>query len=171
MIINQSRLLVRRVKPSDIEALSIMLRSELLSFPFLPENARISESLNYSPESLAAACSLRSQILLVALQQEQIVGFIHANITYDVAWLLWVVVPVDQRRHNRVWYLWKKLFSELRSMGVHKIWGAIRSNNSVALDMAHAIGFSLMGTAPNFWHNCDYILVGRTLQSSSPKPL
>lgn len=158
-----SRLLIRKVEARDVESLSDMIQSEIINFPYLPEAARISESCLYTPAVLKESHKLNSQVMLVAEQNGELVGFIHANITHNVAWLVWVIVPIKHGKQNRVWYMWRRLFLELRSVGVHKIWGAIRTNNKEAIEMARIIGFSLMSTAPEFWHGCDYILVSRGL--------
>lgn len=157
------RLSVRALTSNDIEEVSILLQVELAKFEYLTESARKVEADAYTFQGLKSLLTSGSHVMLLAIKDRQIVGFIHASLMNDVAWLTWVVIKSDRRRKNIVWYLWKKLFAVLRKRGVHLIWGAIRTPNTAAQLMAHVMGFCMIGAIPNFLHHEDYILVSRSL--------
>ena len=162
-----TRLIIAPLIATVVEECSIFAQQELLSFEHYPEDIRIQEIGYYEQDCLQSYCQSPAHILLVARWEGEICGLIHCSLQTGVAWVCWILIPPKFRRKNIAFYLWRAMFKELKLRQIHALWGSIRSTNIEAIRMAQAIGFTEIGSAPNFWHGLDYLLVQRSLRPSN----
>lgn len=160
---SRNRLIIEALNAKDLSVFSELAQHELIRFHFLPPLAREIEANRYKPQSCKDWIKDPSSICLLAWLGENLAGFIHASLGAGVAWLNWVVVKESFRKRNICWYLWKRLFHELRGRSIHLVWGAIIKTNTDSIIMAERIGFKYLAAAPEFLHGQDHILVSRSL--------
>jgi hypothetical protein len=157
------KLEIRQPDRADLVGVGALIREIILNSRDLTAAAQHFESSSYTSAGLEDFMADTSCVLLSGFINGSPVGFIHAQTQVDIAWLSWVGIRADYRRCNVCWYLWKRVFFELRQRGVRKLWGWIVATNQESIDMAKRIGFLELAQLENFRHGLDYVLVIRDL--------
>jgi ribosomal-protein-alanine N-acetyltransferase len=110
-----------------------------------PEAARWSES------SLEEALSNSPAQFVVALWEQQVVGFLIGRVIADNAEILNLAVQPQYRRHGIASALVQRFLEDCRGVGAWQVFLEVRESNSCAIAFYQRLGFRQTGRRPGYY--------------------
>ena len=123
---------------------------------FVEQVAQLEAQCFHDPWSLRSITSELSNPLalwLVALNGEQVVGYIGSQSVMGEADMMNVAVAPDYRRKGIAATLIGELISQLRDAEVHSLALEVRASNTGAIELYRKLGFLQVGCRKNYYHN------------------
>lgn len=102
-------------------------------------------------------------LVLVYEINDEVVGFLHATILYEVVDIINIVVDIEHRRQNIASSLFDYLLSELDS-NINLITLEVDINNQAAIKLYENFGFEIISVRKNYYKDHDAYLMGRTIK-------
>lgn len=122
------------------------------------QRARKGECAKFSAEVLLAKRQAWAPAVLVALEQDQPVGFCVSEIQDEVIWIYWLGVSPGHRGKGLAGRLLRRLESEARKAGISKIWCDSRVQNTPIRLLLTSLGYETLCTIKNHWYGQDFML-------------
>ena len=160
------RLNIRSAKVQECEELSIIFKEVLERLPYYNVVAKQSELDKYSLSELAKKIEQDPDSVLIAEENNEIVGFCLNRLDDMLIWLEWFGVVEHKRRNG----IARKLVNHLESIAphrnAHKIWCDCRTENIKSISLLSSIGYMQICTVKNHWYGQDFILWQKEIEKT-----
>lgn len=107
--------------------------------------------------------SSKSYVVFAIKNNQSIVGFISASISYEQADILQVCVIESERNKGLGFLLVNKLSEYLKEKGVEKIFLEVNENNAPAISLYTKSGFEKISERKNYYGKNSAIIMQKTL--------
>ena len=107
----------------------------------------------WSKKSIASELGNIWSYWVVALDGEQVVGYIGSQSSADETDVMNVAVHPDYRRRGIAESLIEVLIRELKNRGSHALMLEVRDSNEPAIALYEKLGFQQVGLRKNYYHN------------------
>ena len=107
----------------------------------------------WSEMSIAAELQSIWSYWVVALDGDQVVGYVGSQSSYDESDIMNVAVHPDWRRQGIAEGLIGHLAAELKSRGIHALMLEVRVSNDPATALYEKLGFRQVGRRKNYYRN------------------
>jgi len=105
----------------------------------------------WSEKSIASELDNPLSLWLVALSDEQVIGYVGSQCVMDEADMMNIAVAESFRRKGVARELVNALVSALSSRHVHSLTLEVRASNEAAKSLYDAMGFRQVGRRPNYY--------------------
>lgn len=105
----------------------------------------------WSEDSVRYELTNRLSYWLVAVEQDQVVGYIGSQTVLGEADVMNVCVSPDFRKQGIGESLVRTLISDLKKNGVYKLTLEVRVSNAPAISLYEKLGFQVLGRRPNYY--------------------
>lgn len=132
------------------------MRIQTLSAKYVPQVAQLETlcfSDPWSESSVASELNNPLSLWLVALEEEQVVGYIGSQTVLDETDMMNVAVHPDFRRRGVGEALVTELMTELRERGSRCLTLEVRVSNDVAISLYEKLGFCQIGRRKNYYRH------------------
>ena len=126
-------------------------RMKLEHIPAVALLERENFSLPWSENAIGEELDRPLSLWLVAVDGEEVVGYIGSQIVPDEADMMNVAVREDHRRMGIGRELVSRLISCLQEQGVRSLSLEVRVSNAPACALYESMGFSVVGRRPNYY--------------------
>ena len=107
----------------------------------------------WSENSIASELDNRLSLWLVALDGEQVAGYVGSQSVMGWADMMNIAVHPDYRRRGIAWKLVENLVEALQKMDVTCLTLEVRASNEPAKALYEKLGFIQVGRRPNYYRN------------------
>ena len=107
----------------------------------------------WSEKSIETELSCRLSVWLVALEGEQVVGYVGSQTVIDESDMMNIAVHPDFRRRGIAEALVAELEAALRQRGSHALTLEVRDSNAPAIALYEKLGFVQVGLRKNYYRN------------------
>jgi ribosomal-protein-alanine N-acetyltransferase len=107
----------------------------------------------WSEKSIETELSCRLSVWLVALEGEQVVGYVGSQTVIDESDMMNIAVHPDFRRRGIAEALVAELEAALRQRGSRALTLEVRDSNVPAITLYEKLGFSQVGLRKNYYRN------------------
>ena len=126
-------------------------RMKLEHIPAVAQLERENFSLPWSENAVREELDRPLSLWLVAVDGEDVVGYIGSQIVPDEADMMNVAVRADHRRMGIGRELVSRLISCLQDQGVRSLSLEVRVSNTPACALYESMGFAVVGRRPNYY--------------------
>lgn len=126
-------------------------RMKLEHIPAVAQLERENFSLPWSENAVREELDRPLSLWLVAVDGEDVVGYIGSQIVPDEADMMNVAVRADHRRMGIGRELVSRLISCLQEQGVRSLSLEVRVSNTPACALYESMGFAVIGRRPNYY--------------------
>ena len=121
--------------------------------PQIAELEKLCFSDPWSEKSIETELSCRLSVWLVALEGEQVVGYVGSQTVIDESDMMNIAVHPDFRRRGIAEALVADLEAALRQRGSRALTLEVRDSNASAIALYEKLGFSQVGLRKNYYRN------------------
>ena len=121
--------------------------------PQVAELERICFADPWSEKSVASELENKWALWLVALEENNVVGYIGSQTSIDETDVMNVAVHPDFRRKGIAEKLIEQLVAELKGRGSHALMLEVRASNAPAIALYEKLGFVQVGCRKNYYRN------------------
>ena len=107
----------------------------------------------WSEKSIETELSCRLSVWLVALEGEQVVGYVGSQTVIDESDMMNIAVHPDFRRRGIAEALVAELEAALRRRGSRALTLEVRDSNAPAIALYEKLGFAQVGLRKNYYRN------------------
>ena len=107
----------------------------------------------WSEKSIETELSCRLSVWLVALEGEQVVGYVGSQTVIDESDMMNIAVHPDFRRRGIAEALVAELEAALRQRGSRALTLEVRDSNAPAIALYEKLGFAQIGLRKNYYRN------------------
>ena len=107
----------------------------------------------WSEKSIASELDNPWALWLVALERDEVVGYIGSQTAVDETDVMNVAVHPDQRRKGIAEALIEMLIKQLQEQGSHALMLEVRASNAPAIALYEKMGFRQVGLRKNYYRN------------------
>ena len=107
----------------------------------------------WSENSIASELDNRLSLWLVAMDGEQVAGYVGSQSVMGWADMMNIAVHPDYRRRGIAWKLVEHLVEALQKMDVTCLTLEVRASNEPAKALYEKLGFTQVGRRPNYYRN------------------
>lgn len=107
----------------------------------------------WSEKSIATELDCRLSCWLVALEGEQVIGYVGSQTVIDESDMMNIAVHPDHRRRGVAEALVENLSDALRQRGSKALTLEVRISNDPAIRLYEKLGFAQVGKRPNYYRN------------------
>ncbi len=107
----------------------------------------------WSERSIAAELNNPLSLWLVALHEQQVVGYVGSQSVMGEADMMNIAVSSQYRRMGIAQELVERLVSALNGVQVHSLTLEVRASNEPAKALYSKLGFEQVGRRPNYYRN------------------
>jgi ribosomal protein S18 acetylase RimI-like enzyme len=135
-----------------------LMRSVIEPLGYYNDRARAEELAKYTPDALRAAAEEEHFAVLVARDDDRIVGFCVSRYDDALVWLSWFGAHPDWRGRGVGRSLLASLGSTLAARNAHKVWCDTRTDNLLSQAVLSRFGFTKLAELRNHWYGQDFLL-------------
>ena len=121
--------------------------------PQIAELERLCFSDPWSEKSIETELSCRLSLWLVAMEGEQVVGYVGSQTVIDESDMMNIAVHPDFRRRGIAETLVAALEDALRDRGSRALTLEVRTSNAPAIALYEKLGFRQVGLRKNYYRN------------------
>ena len=121
--------------------------------PQIAELEKLCFSDPWSEKSIETELSCRLSVWLVALEGEQVVGYVGSQTVIDESDMMNIAVHPDFRRRGIAEALVAELEAALRQRGSRALTLEVRDSNASAIALYEKLGFAQVGLRKNYYRN------------------
>ena len=107
----------------------------------------------WSTNSISAELTNPLSTWLVAVENDEVVGYVGAQSVLDGADMMNIAVHPDYRKQGIGYALIDKLIPQLQERDVISLSLEVRVSNEGAIGLYHKMGFEVVGKRPNYYRN------------------
>lgn len=145
--------------PAEADAVADMLAEVITTLDFYNAEARATEIALYTGAYLAKQLASDPDAVLVAEQDQTIIGFCISRPDDGPCWLSWFGARLGYRGKGIGTILLAALHSARRASGIHKIWCDSRTDNHASRACLARAGYREICTLSDHWYRQDYVLL------------
>lgn len=150
--------LLRLAHEADIQKLEGLVSDVIMSLPYYNSVAKESEVLKYTAAELLKKMAEDSYSVIVALEDNQVVGFCLNRMDDKLIWLEWFGVRADMRRRGLGRKLIEHLESTAKTRNAHKVWCDCRTENVKSVNFFITSKYLPVCSLKNHWYGQDFII-------------
>jgi len=151
-------IIIRHAMVSDCDMLSEVIEAVIVDIPYYNDIAKESEIRKYKSADLKFKVQEDKNAILVAVIENDIVGFCLSRFDDNVIWLEWFGVHKNFRGLGVSNLLLKELDKTVLIRDCHKIWCDCRTSNNGSIHILTKNGYKQIVTLKNHWYKQDFIL-------------
>lgn len=149
---------IRRAVKTECNMISEVFGKVIVDLPYYNKAAQTNEVSKYTPEALAKKIEEDADSILVAVENEAILGLCFSRFDDTLIWLEWFAVEKEARGKGIASLLIDTLESSVKGRNAHKIWCDCRTENLKSARLLSSRGYLPLCTVTNHWYNQDFIL-------------
>ena len=107
----------------------------------------------WSENSVRSEVNNPLSLWIVALEDEQVVGYVGSQSVLGESDMMNIAVSIDYRGRRIATELVQKLIAQLRQNGNYQLTLEVRASNIPAINLYNKLGFAQVGRRPNYYHN------------------
>lgn len=153
-----STVTVRRMARDEAAPVAQLVRDVVTAIPYYNDRARTEELAKYLPEELVRQVEDDPDAVLVAVLDDQLVGFCISHYDDGLLWLSWFGVRADVRGQGAGSALLAAFAATARPRRAHKLWCDTRTDNLRSQSVLRKAGYRQICTLSNHWYGQDFIL-------------
>ena len=131
----------------------IIVKMNAVHVPQIAELEKLCFSDPWSEKSIETELSCRLSVWLVALEGEQVVGYVGSQTVIDESDMMNIAVHPDFRRRGIAEALVAELEAALRQRGSRALTLEVRDSNAPAIALYEKLGFAQVGLRKNYYRN------------------
>ena len=131
-----------------------MISYEMMNIDHIPVVARLEQenfSMPWSENVLKAELDNPLSLWLVAVEDDEVIGYVGSQIVPDEADMMNLAVSDDHRRKGIGRELVCSLLTALKERGIHSLTLEVRASNAPACALYESLGFLQVGRRPNYY--------------------
>lgn len=148
---------------AQAEQVCALMHEVIAALPYYNHAAKTAEIGRYTAAYLRASIRDDPDAVLVAVNNEQCVGFCVSRPDDGTIWLSWFGTHPDWRGMGLGQRLLHALENTVRTKNIHKIWCDSRTENVPSRAALARAGFREICTIPNHWYGQDFVLLEKLL--------
>lgn len=149
---------IQRAEMLQIEDVCRVFNTVVTALPYYNEMAIKNELFKYKPTDIASKIESDPDSVLVACEDDKILGFCFNRVDDMTIWIEWFGVVEGCRRSGIAKGILEYLETTSKSRNVHKIWCDCRTENLKTIKLLSVCGFTPLCTVKNHWYKQDFIL-------------
>jgi ribosomal protein S18 acetylase RimI-like enzyme len=149
---------VRLAYTEDVSDIVVLFRSVVEKLDYYSDKAIKNELSKYTEAELLKKLTDDPYSLIVAKENDEILGFCFSRIDDTLIWLEWFGVSEKARKKGVGKQLVMFLESTLKKRDAHKVWCDCRTGNIKSVNLLTASGYLPICTIKNHWYGHDFIL-------------
>lgn len=133
-----------------------MIRYERMTEKHVEGVARLEQLCFHDPwslNSISGELNNRLSLWLVALDGDNVVGYVGSQTVIDAADMMNIAVHPDYRRQGIAEALVEALIGNLKAKGALSLMLEVRQSNASAIALYEKLGFYQAGIRPNYYRN------------------
>jgi RimJ/RimL family protein N-acetyltransferase len=143
---------------NHIDSLVKIFNEIVYELPYYNEMAKKGELAKYNQDELHKKISEDPTSVIIALENNEIIGFCYNRFDDMTVWLEWFGVIDEARRNGLGKRIIEYLEINVREKKLHKIWCDCRTENLKSIKVLSACGYTPICTIKNHWYKQDFIL-------------
>jgi RimJ/RimL family protein N-acetyltransferase len=143
----------------EADEVASLMHEVIEALDFYVESARAAEIALYTPQYLAELGNRDSDGVLVATDDNELVGFCISYADDGPYWLAWFGTRLGFSGRRLGSALLAEMHTRRRAAGVHKIWCDSRTDNHISRACLARAGYRELCTLQNHWFHQDYVLL------------
>lgn len=130
-----------------------IIKADALHIPRIAEIEAECIIDGWSENAFADALNNKNSMILAAVSDGEIIGFLNGSFVLDEAELLNIAVSGKFRRMGAAGSLMERFFEELENLSVKTVFLEVRESNSGAISLYKKYGFEQNGMRKNYYRN------------------
>jgi ribosomal protein S18 acetylase RimI-like enzyme len=157
-------MIIRTAELKDLKAIEIMFKEMMNDIPYYNELAKTNEINHYTVENLKRKISIDEFSVIVATDNEKIIGFCFNRFDDYTIWLEWIITDTNYRKSGIGQQILEKLQAYSKIRNCHKIWCDCRTSNAISKSFLEKFGFKLIVELKRHWYQQDFYLFEKEIQ-------
>ncbi|WP_041616142.1 GNAT family N-acetyltransferase [Spirosoma linguale] len=149
------------MRSQEAAEVSRLFQDVVHNLSYYNELARREEIAHYTDQKLQEKIQEDPYSVLVAVSENQIIGFCFNRFDDYTIWLEWIISVPDFRGKGVGTSLISKLITLSQQRKCHKVWCDCRTTNDISKRFLEQNGFEYITTIPNHWYQQDFVLLQR----------
>ncbi len=158
-------MLIKKLQNNEIIEFSKLTKNIIKTTNYYNNTAKKEETKKYSLENLKRVIKNKNKKILIAKENNQIIGFCNGNYDCGIFWLDWIGTDKKHRRKGTAIALIEELEKQLKIENIPKIWCDSRKNNKESIKLLKKLGFKKITTIKHHWYGEDYCLWEKFLKN------
>ncbi len=151
----------------EADAVSELVTSTIRSLSYYNERAQTEEVGKYGPSDLISSLNEDAYSVLLAKENDEIIGFCISKYDDGLVWLAWFGVKASHRNKGVGEKLLTALEGSAPKRRAHKIWCDTRTVNLTAQHVLQKAGYTKIATLENHWYGQDFLLWEKFVNETS----
>lgn len=143
---------------NHIESITSLFEEVITDLPYYNDFAKHHEANKYNKDALVKKIDEDPLSVIIALENNKIVGFCFSRFDDMVIWLEWFGVCKSNRKMGIAQKIVSYLESTVKIRDAHKIWCDCRTENVKSINLLSKCGYLPICTITNHWYRQDFIL-------------
>lgn len=149
---------VSPMRADECDVAAELMQQVIEPLGYYNARARSEELAKYQPDELKAAIDDDPLSVLLARDQERVVGFCVSKYDDGVIWLSWFGAEAESRGKGVGCALLEALAATLEARRAHKVWCDTRTENVESEGVLKRMGFRKLVELRNHWYGQDFFL-------------
>jgi ribosomal protein S18 acetylase RimI-like enzyme len=149
---------IRFATNEDLESVSLLFERTVTPLTYYNQLAKQHELAKYTIELLCDKILEDPKSVIVAIANDEIVGFCFNRVDDFTIWIEWFGVCDNARRSGIGKALVAFLEESASDREVHKVWCDCRTGNIKSINLLTTSGYTPICTIKNHWYKQDFIL-------------
>lgn len=154
----ENKIEIRQATKQDCKKLPIVFEPLVLAIPYYNDLAKQSEIAKFKESDLLNKIEEDKYSVIVAVINNEIVGFCMSRFDDNLIWLEWFGVIESQRKKGIANLLLAELDKTIPIRKCHKLWCDCRTSNKASIHILTNHGLKQIVTISNHWYGQDFIL-------------
>lgn len=154
------------MRVEEANKVSGLITSLIQSLSYYNERARTEEANKYLPSELMTLLNEDVYSVLLAKDDEEIVGFCISKYDDGLIWLAWFGVTTSHRNKGVGGKLLAALEDSAPNRRAHKVWCDTRTVNLTAQKVLQKAGYKKIASLENHWYGQDFFLWEKTINET-----
>lgn len=160
---------IRKINAEEIEFLIPVLKSVIEKLSYYNDIARQNELEKYNSTELSYKISQDPESVLIAEENNKIIGFCLSRLDDMLLWIEWFGVIETSRKQGIARKLVEYLESTATKRNAHKVWCDCRTENIKSINLLSSSGYQPICTLKNHWYHQDFILWQKEISNNAIK--
>ena len=152
-----------KLQYNHVEATTKCVAEIISPLAFYSAEARSNEIDKFSAKNLWWFVEDKTRCNIVALDNNNVVGFLFGVADANVLFLVWIGMKEVYRRADNMTVLWKHMESWCQENNIHRIWCDTNQLNIPSIKFMEKMGMQKCGDFKDFWYNHDYFIWQKSL--------
>lgn len=159
------KIIIRQATQDDCKKLPTVIETVVQAIPYYNDLAKQSEIAKFQTADLLSKIETDKFSVMVATNNDEIVGFCMTRFDDYLIWLEWFGVLETHRGKGIANMLLTELDKTITVRQCHKLWCDCRTSNKASIHILTNHGFKQLVTLPNHWYKQDFILWEKEINS------